>query len=1660
MPSGLTVIPHVALQHPNHHMQLGRYSAGCRIVALALCLLAVLPPTAQAADVFEAPYLYVPPEYAEYFYGDLQTAIRERCRLVGQTPPGAYGWYDAETHLHGGADGWKTDTMVRGKTDARLRYRDANGGGMWSAGEYVWCDTDGDGAYTHGADILLYGAASAANTGQWGKGRGLFFQDANANGQWDANEDVWFDAGTLAGGVQALHYAVTSLIPKFVNHNDHGGNWNGLTRQAQAPAWSEAMLLVDIGAPARILPAQYGLPFVAWAEQQGDILRRLLRTRLYGSMVNSEGKAGYASFTDQSDPPGSWASACAEALAQYQARPWTRPGDRTDESYAYTAKAGNKDSGSITIRRVRCQTQYTVPTTIACVLSFYRFSNLWDGPLFVFDDEGLGMTDDTFWMFHEEPNPSNTSPRLSPYPSLAEGAPPAPPSPGGDTYESRLRGWNSVGADSPPQNYGYAIAKWDVPGGLTPIPPPPTAPWPLTTAETLLNTIPDSNRDDLVDVGVDLASFGPDTGTIAFTPERDQPHGLIPLGVTYNASLPVHAYIAQGGFDAPKNTYLTHADADEDGLHLAYSLHTRARIQAVVINASEHVKRIEVIRPRGNAVTFEFAWDTTAVTFAELGCPIDLDGRPGTNANRTYVLRDTTPTNHTDLAFDLCFDSGIVHRFNGGITAVLDSADRAVSVGPGGSGEVTVDLASNTFASAKFTGSIAWQHGRPHQITYTTRGYPGSVTTTLPYDTAGRVTALTKSIPELSVSCTGNTITHDAGHTVTRTGAIPGTVTLTMAHPDRGTLVESFTFDTHGLVTQHTRAVNGYSATTLYDYQAGAGRYANGASKWAKLAKVEYADGTWARFKYAGDTGWLTKQIRPFADAAPTAADSACRVTEFSYDRALSDPAADAADPKRLAERPRRTVGTTCGIETGCTYIACSNSGVTTAAQQCTQPGAAWAASSNLRSSQRRSSMWWWPDSIQTPTGWRNTSASLSWNGPTAQLVATTSNHLPESTTQSRNAFGFNESHTKTRLGVQLDSTASALGLFGQPVKTTYLDGTVTEYCDLSWSGPGRTIAPDGVTSVFTRDPDGRVRTTHMPELGLTETLNYDALGNVKKHVRTGSTGGHTVSETTETTYDALGRVRERKDAYGTTTYAYAGTTLTVTYPDGRQRVEERYRDGRLKRVSGTAAGTPVEYEYGVDGSTPERRTWTLEKRMNQDGAYSVCTKTFYDMLGRVSAVESLNETGATVTHTTGYHATTGLPVAAQDEVGVRSLTAYNAQYEPELGGLDMDGNGALDPAGNDRMRRSIEGVTNLNFGGNVGAKPAVFNSTAVYATAGNASATPVFTSFASTDGRAWQTTENGRTASGAKVYTGAPGGWTITEIGADGKKTVSTYAQRWLHAVEQSSATGERLGKTLSAYDGLGRIIEESVYDCRTGNRRTTCTTYDAAGRVESVTPPGQGPTSFTYVEHSDRVETTTFADGSILFYEYDAHGRLAHEALVPAETATALPPGIDGYDVFYAYTPSGNLQSLTTIRNGASIATDWVYDAYTDRSIAKFIAGVPVAEWSYRDNGAIESLTDANGITATYAYTPNSGDLESISFSVTRSEAGAPPPNPLRCCDRKRKALAALSVSGRARSRPPNRTRRGTYKKPPRSTQVTTTLQRIPPGRLGGRVAPRSET
>ena len=341
----------------------------------------------------------------------------------------------------------------------------------------------------------------------------------------------------------------------------------------------------------------------------------------------------------------------------------------------------------------------------------------------------------------------------------------------------------SINAGTLPSFYGQVSAHSYSFAGTNPN--PTTLPDPVTFMPTYVpptsqmdyqNVVPDSNLDGIVQADHDQNSFGNDTGSIQFAMLQQMPQVFIPLNTdgmdaATASAIPVHAYLQQGAFGSsdtsigsPGNDYLTYADADQNGLSLAYSLDTRACTNLLLTSGDNHIERVEIVRPGGNSVVFDFAWNSTSGEFGQVGIPVGYNER---DSRMLYTLVDLTPGVDTDLAYRMQFTSGITQTFDAatGKLASVGDTNSGLSASAGGSLAIGVDGNPSDPATPRYNIDLKFANGKLSEADYrTTADSPDKIATALTYNSAGSITHLDKtddaglSVPDYALDIAGDTI--------------------------------------------------------------------------------------------------------------------------------------------------------------------------------------------------------------------------------------------------------------------------------------------------------------------------------------------------------------------------------------------------------------------------------------------------------------------------------------------------------------------------------------------------------------------------------------------------------------------------------------------------------------------------------------------------------------------------------------------------------------------------------------------------------------------------------------------------------------------------------------------------------------------------------------
>jgi RHS repeat-associated protein len=549
---------------------------------------------------------------------------------------------------------------------------------------------------------------------------------------------------------------------------------------------------------------------------------------------------------------------------------------------------------------------------------------------------------------------------------------------------------------------------------------------------------------------------------------------------------------------------------------------------------------------------------------------------------------------------------------------------------------------------------------------------------------------------------------------------------------------------------------------------------------------------------------------------------------------------------------------------------------------------------------------------------------------------------------------------------------------------------------DMAGNLTGRTSSNGAIYSaVYT----GGLKTSETDEQGVTITYTYDAAGRVDTATRQGA--GTIGSISFKYAYDAAGNRTEERVGWGQSeqivasaqfdsagrvtsqtapglspavhTYDVAARTHTVTRPTGATEIETFNVDAQLASITGTGV-VPAYRTYGVES---DGRRFA---QVNGGTATSPrVVKQWMDWLGRHIQKQHPGFTGQPDVVEQYYYDSAGrLARATRTGYGDR-LFQYNVMSQLVRTGLDVNGNGNLDLASNDRIADADTTLESYN-----GAYW-LRSDTKVYAQIGVA--TP--STLSTTRYRLTGFTGNRR----AEIQqTDAEGNLVTVQLDLDRNNHTGTRTE------SRSGISGQRITSyldgfptTVTGFDGL-----------------TTTVGYDALLRLASVTDSRNNTTSTTYVPGTMRAATTTDASNAQVAMGYDTAGRLiwrrdarnyytrfeynSRDQVMHQWGDGAMPVAF-GYDATY-----GDRVSMSTFRGGSgwesatwptttgtADTTTWTYDTPSGLLTTKTDAAGHAASQTYNARGQTATRTLARGVSASYAYDSTTGELTGIDYSDT---------------------------------------------------------------------------
>ena len=737
-----------------------------------------------------------------------------------------------------------------------------------------------------------------------------------------------------------------------------------------------------------------------------------------------------------------------------------------------------------------------------------------------------------------------------------------------------------------------------------------------------------------------------------------------------------------------------------------------------------------------------------------------------------------------------------------------------------------------------------------------------------------------------------------------------------------------------------------------------------------RLELIESPDRSWSKYQY-DESGRESVVLTPFKNAGPDSTTNECRVSRSCYagDPVLSSLSFPSDVTFTNDQRPRLVAEEEAGSEVSRTYYAYFADCAVT--KRCRSAGASYDDTNNLVTTtyyctngagngrvQR----------IERPDGTIST-FDYSYDGVLEQLTTTEDAGAgDDAVTDGTRTVSVRNSADQI-VSVETRDIASGITLSAQTntydnrarlaTTSNSISGAASEYTYACCDAPESVRDGDGIVTEYAYND---LKQTYSSErLGVTTYFDYDEDGNV---VRTRKTASGMPDIASAFVYDKSGRLMAATNELGQViTYGYSTNSegervVTTTHPDTSTRVETYYRDGGLKSVAGTAAAAEF-YDYGADTNG----SYTIEYYGSNSSA-SAWVKSYVDMLGQ--RWKTVYPDGYTKTIT---YDSKGRPVKESDGL-TSTLTQYNGNGEPFVVAVDMNGNDAIDLAGNDRVTETMSSYTVFE------STDVQETTTRVYPTVG--SSTPFVASIQrrSVDGSTIWNIAYGRT-NRTDVSMDAPTASRIeTTTQPDGSQVVSCHTNSLLMTVVRKASGGIAISTTTYGYDAFGR--QNSVSEpAANGETRTTTTGCDAAGNITSAVVSAGALTQTTSYEYDSmgRRVKTVLPDGGEINCTFTQKGELSGQN------------GARTYPVTYTYDGQGRMETLSTYRNGLSGSADvttWQYDSQRGWLTAKAFADGNSNSYEYLQNGLLKKRVWARGIDTEYGYDA-AGSVTNVNYSDT---------------------------------------------------------------------------
>ncbi|MBK8257047.1 MAG: DNRLRE domain-containing protein [Polyangiaceae bacterium] len=538
----------------------------------------------------------------------------------------------------------------------------------------------------------------------------------------------------------------------------------------------------------------------------------------------------------------------------------------------------------------------------------------------------------------------------------------------------------------------------------------------------------------------------------------------------------------------------------------------------------------------------------------------------------------------------------------------------------------------------------------------------------------------------------------------------------------------------------------------------------------------------------------------------------------------------------------------------------------------------------------------------------------------------------------------------RTRTVTQPDGSSSTAKMdpLGRPTELTLSSGEVFQYKYGPDGEITQAIRPDGAVLNHERNAKGQLVAASLDGQTLAE-YGYDALGRLTMESSVG--GGYKLYQ-----YDAAGQVTTLTTEDGTIALSYDaagrvigrqgqnGLSVTFEYDAADRLTAVEDSDGRRKELAYDASDRPLSYTDPLGRVT--NLNWNADGRMSKatfpDGRTAEWTYLPNDARpGEEDEIVTGFKNVEGVAFGFGYDAN-GHIETVTDAFGNVASYAYDSMERVTQ---------VEDPAGHvTTMVHGADGITSRTT-------PAGKVDSYAYDVDGN------LTSWTRPDGTTVTYSYSvGTTANlpsgGAYVVTGDDEAGTRTTSGAPGGTVTQT---RDLENQVNSIALGD--GASVSVERNVDGQVELVKAQLPGGQVLQSSATYDAGGRMSSVTGPTGQTTQFEY-DAAGRVTHITYPNGTGIVYTYGMLNRPTQIEHLQGGSVTATWQ--------YGYSQAGKVTS----EQGPGVHREYEYDGLGRLTKVQALSGGVVSQtvtYGYDATGNLTAQTDSSGTTN---YTYNADD------------------------------------------------------------------------------------